>query len=272
MCAEASWWPVGMTTGRKVGTVEGDRPGAGGLPREAVRAVEEAWTGKDPDLATRRRQLEEDLDRMSGLALVALKSAMRVLALDGNGKGSLPTAGLDTIGALELGIERSGYGLLESGAPLGPDGVRAVMTALKLSHELERIAGLACEIVEKMVGAGDERRAAPPSAFADLANRSHWLVLTALDAYRTRNAALALQVIAGAAEGERLWDGAYRQLRDGHVVRHGQVSAPGVALLLASRYLKRIGDHAGNIAEDVIYLLEERLVKHRPASPASPGC
>jgi phosphate transport system protein len=88
----------------------------------------------------------------------------------------------------------------------------------------------------------------------------------ALDAYVARDVGLAQEVLRQDDWLDALKDQIFRELLT-YMLGDRQTIEPAVDLILISRHLERVGDHATNIAEDVIFLVEARDVRHRTAGP-----
>ena len=89
----------------------------------------------------------------------------------------------------------------------------------------------------------------------------------ALDAFVRRDSALAETVIAADDTLDALKTQIFRELLT-HMVQAPETIEPGLDLILISRHLERIGDHATNVAEDVIFILSARDVRHHGADPS----
>jgi len=90
------------------------------------------------------------------------------------------------------------------------------------------------------------------------------MVKGAIDAFVNRDEATAKQVILSDPEADRLRNLVYEELIKDYMVKDGTTAPRAIPLLLVARHLERICDHATNIAEDVIYMVQAKIVKHHP--------
>jgi phosphate transport system protein len=160
----------------------------------------------------------------------------------------------------ELAIDELAFLILARRQPMASD-LRFVMLAVKIVTDLERIGDLAVNIAKR---ARDLRRYQPSPTqdrIAPLAQRVLGALQMALDAFVNADAALAEKVISGDRDIDAL---NMHVIAD--VLSGGAESAQEVGRALAissvSRYLERVGDHATNIAEMVIYFVRGRDVRH----------
>lgn len=160
----------------------------------------------------------------------------------------------------EVRLEEECVRLLVLSMPVAGD-LRRVIAVLKIDNDLERIADLAVNIAEEALAGGLGAWPAP-GAIRAIAGRTLQMVRDGLNAFVGSDVALARSVLAMDDEVDRL----DRELREESMALiradPGQIP-PAFRLLSASRYLERIADHATNIAEDVIYLMEGSIVRHR---------
>ena len=90
------------------------------------------------------------------------------------------------------------------------------------------------------------------------------MVKDAIDAFVNRNAELARSVVRADSQADSLRNKVQDELINDYMARDAKTVDRAVPLLLIARYLERICDHATNIAEDVIYMVEAKVVKHHP--------
>ena len=171
------------------------------------------------------------------------------------------------IDLLELEIDDACHSVLARNQPTAID-MRFLVAVMKITADLERMGDSAVNIVQ---AARELNREPPLKAYVDLPRMSREvqaMVRESLDAFVRRDATLAAQVCTS---DDRV-DGLYRQLFAELLEMMGsdpKAVARGVHLLLVARNLERIADHATNVAEDVIYYVEGRDVRHSLSSPAT---
>jgi phosphate transport system protein len=97
-----------------------------------------------------------------------------------------------------------------------------------------------------------------------LTNVAKEMTRGALDAFVNKDAGLAKKVILLDNEADRLRNLIQKELLEDYMMKDPATAPRALPLLLVSRHLERICDHATNIAEDVIYMVEAKVVKHHP--------
>ncbi len=143
--------------------------------------------------------------------------------------------------------------------------LRRIIAALKINTDLERMADLAVNIAERALSLADLPRIAVPDRLQRMTDLTTSMVRQSLDAFVLLNADQARQII-------RLDDEVDRYNREiiaeliGHMQRTAELVPAFMAFFSAVRQLERIADHATNIAEDVVYLIEGEIIRHHPMS------
>jgi len=213
-----------------------------------------------------REALTRRLLIMGGLAEEQLRQAVA-------GVVGRQSAVLDTvlqqdgpINDLQRDIDAHSLTILALHQPVAVD-LRMVVGILKVNSDLERVGDLAINIAQR----GQEVVRHAPLPQASLVERmgqhAATMLRDALDACARRDATRAAAVLAADENLDRL----NRQLSDdlqGVMARQPELVAPALALLLTGRHLERVGDHAANIAEAVVFMVSARDVRHQP--PAGP--
>jgi len=170
-------------------------------------------------------------------------------------------AGDESINRLHLEIDDRAFKLLALFQPVAVD-LRSIVSAVKINSDLERIGDLAVNIAE----AADRYLShAPVKPLVDLPKMAQLAVSMlhqALEAFVSEKIDLAQSVLAEDDILDNLKDQVFRDLLQ-IMIREPQTVEPGLDLILISRHLERVGDHATNIAEDVIFIVEARDVRHQ---------
>jgi phosphate transport system protein len=170
-------------------------------------------------------------------------------------------AGDESINRLHLEIDDRAFKLLALFQPVAVD-LRSIVSAVKINSDLERIGDLAVNIAE----AADRYLShAPVKPLVDLPKMAQLAVSMlhqALEAFVSEKIALAQSVLAEDDVLDNLKDQVFRDLLQ-IMIREPQTVEPGLDLILISRHLERVGDHATNVAEDVIFIVEARDVRHQ---------
>lgn len=214
------------------------------------------------------KHLQRDLDRLSESILTmgalverAVLTAMRALAERRSEVAAEVLRGDDAVDAREIEIEEECLKILALHQPVAAD-LRFVVTALKVNNDLERIGDLAAHIAEHAAFLAREAPLPVETDLAPMAESVRRMVRGCLDALVRRDAVLARGVLVRDTEVDRahrgLFDPMYHLMRSDPVVVERAVHFLGV-----SRNLERIADHAASIAEDVVFLVEGEIIRHR---------
>jgi phosphate transport system protein len=209
--------------------------------------------------------LQGRLLEMGGLAEERVRAAIQGLVTRDPSLFEKVLLGDEPINQLHIEVDNRCFRLLALHQPMATD-LRAIVAAVKINTDLERVGDLAVNIAE----AGTRYITHPPvkklidiPTMGDIAQS---MLRDALDAYVRRDTRLAQQVLN---EDDRL-DGLKTQVfRDllTHMLKDQGTVEPSLDLILVSRHLERIGDHATNIAEDVIFMVTSLDVRHHPPTP-----
>ena len=209
------------------------------------------------------RQLQQRLLAMGGLAEERLRIAVAALVERDPRTLRRVIEGDEPINRLHLEIDERAFTLLALHQPMAGD-LRAIVAAIKINTDLERVGDLAVNI-----GQAAERYLLHPPVkplidiprMADIAQR---MLHAALDAFVRRDTQLAQHVLDQDDELDALKTQVFRELIT-YMLQDPNTVAPSLDLILVSRHLERIGDHATNIAEDVIFMVSARDVRHHAA-------
>ncbi|MFH0858739.1 MAG: phosphate signaling complex protein PhoU, partial [Candidatus Omnitrophota bacterium] len=169
----------------------------------------------------------------------------------------------DKIDTLELSIDERCIDLIARHQPMATD-LRLITTGMKINAELERIADLAVDISQRVLELVDKPLLKPLVDIPKLSFIAQEMVKGSIDAFVKKDAGMARKVVLSDAQADELRNLVQKELVEDYMVKDGKTADRAVPLLLISRHLERICDHATNIAEDVIYLVEAKVVKHHP--------
>lgn len=164
------------------------------------------------------------------------------------------------IDAQEVLVEEECLKILALHQPVATD-LRFIISAMKLNHDLERVGDLAVNLAKRTLQLA---RLADPEIVLDfpgMAARAEKMLRDSLDALVNLDAALAHRVCAADDEVDAMNRAMYAQIRKALGQKPEHIDAL-LHLLSASRHLERVADHATNIAEDIIYLIEGEIVRH----------
>ncbi|MEO5357887.1 MAG: phosphate signaling complex protein PhoU [Nitrospirae bacterium YQR-1] len=196
-------------------------------------------------------KLVEDAVRNSVISLVArdLELAKKV------------TVGDALINTFDIEIDEHCIKLIALRQPVARD-LRLITTAMKITTDLERIADNAANVANRTIELADEKYIATHLNIPILRDITCGMVRDAVDSFIKEDKSLALNVMSRDTEVDDINEKVLRDLID--MMLHDCDSAiPATKLGYISRYLERIGDHATNIAEMVIYMVEGQMIRHR---------
>jgi phosphate transport system protein len=174
-------------------------------------------------------------------------------------------AGDTPINELHIDIDNRCFTLLALYQPMAVD-LRAIVSAVKINTDLERVGDLAVNIAE---AAKRYIRHPPVKQLIDIprmASIAQGMLHDALDAYVRRDVPLARAVLDRDDTLDALKTQVFRELLT-YMLQDPSTIEPALDLILISRHLERIGDHATNVAEDVIFMVSARDVRHHAAEP-----
>ena len=166
------------------------------------------------------------------------------------------------IDEMENVIEENAIGLLALRQPMAAD-LRFITTGMKINAELERIADLAVNIAQNALEIADNPFFNPMRDIPKLSELARKMVRGSIDAFVNKDEKLAKEIILTDPEANALKKSVQEKLVNDHMAKDKTTVIWAVPLLLVTRHLERICDHATNIAEDVIYMVQARVVKHR---------
>jgi phosphate transport system protein len=150
--------------------------------------------------------------------------------------------------------------LLATQTPLASD-LRLITSAMKINSDLERIGDQAVNIAENVIKLLPQPPLKPLIDIPRMAEIAQQMTRDALDSFVKRDVSLARDVLRRDDEVDNLKDQVFRELLTYMMADPGTIQR-ALALILISRNLERVADHATNIAEDVIFLVEAKDVRH----------
>ncbi|MEK7337074.1 MAG: phosphate signaling complex protein PhoU [Nitrospirota bacterium] len=171
------------------------------------------------------------------------------------------------VNRFDVEIDETCIRLLALQAPAAKD-LRFVTTAMKISTELERMSDLAENICERVIELNEEPQLKP---YIDLPRMAAWtmkMVRDALDAFVRQDAVLARKVCADDDFVDNLTHQLFRELVS-FMIENPATITRAIRLTFIGKYIERIADHATNIGELVIYMVEGKIVRHMTPPAAS---
>ncbi|MGH8015609.1 MAG: phosphate signaling complex protein PhoU, partial [Candidatus Zixiibacteriota bacterium] len=145
--------------------------------------------------------------------------------------------------------------------PVATD-LRFIIAILKINSDIERIGDLAVNIAQRAKTLAESKNKTMPFDLSGMFRLTTSMVKKSTDALVLLDSSLARDVGAMDDKIDDLHKGAYKTV-EAEIVKDPQSVEYFINLLGVSRYLERIADHATNIAEDVVYLVEGTIVRHQ---------
>jgi len=164
------------------------------------------------------------------------------------------------VNAYDVEVDEKCVELLALHQPTAGD-LRFITTAMKIVTDLERIGDQAVNIAQRAIELNEEPQLKPYIDLPRMAEKSQRMVKEALDAFVARDTELARQVCAKDAEVDGIKEQVFRELLT-YMMSDAKTIPRAIRLMLVSRFLERVADHATNIAEMVIYMVESKMVRH----------
>lgn len=214
------------------------------------------------------KHLERDLDNLqkriigfAGLVEDAIYKAVESLRKHDDVLARAVIDGDETIDAGENEVAEECLKLLALYQPVASD-LRRIATTFMITTDLERMGDLAKHIAEAALVLSAPPRPIP-AKLGNMTDLTTSLVRQSLDAFVNMDSKLARRVVRMDDQVDQYNDEIIAELI-AYMKESPDNIEPGLTLFAATRHLERIADHGTNIAEDVIYLIEGEIVKHRP--------
>jgi phosphate transport system protein len=205
-------------------------------------------------------ELNENLLRMATLVEEAINNAVQSLVKRDSDLAQKSFGGEDRINKLEIVIEDMCLKLLALRQPMAAD-LRFITAAMKIITDLERIGDQAVNIAERAISLNQEPQLKPYIDIPRMAEIAQSMVKDVLDAFVNRDSKLARSVCERDDLVDGLNDQVFRELLS-YMISDPKTIERAVHLMIVCRCLERIADHATNIGEDVIFMVDALVIKH----------
>jgi phosphate transport system protein len=204
--------------------------------------------------------LRNQLLTMGGLVEERVHRAVHALVHRAEEEAQRVIATDKEINDLQIDVDNRCLKLLATQTPLAVD-LRLITSAMKINADLERVGDQAVNIAESVLVLIPQPPLKPLIDIPRMATIAEKMIRDALDAFVEKDAELARDVLRRDDEVDELKDQVFRELLTYMMADPGTIQR-ALSLILISRNLERIADHATNIAEDVIFIAEARDVRH----------
>ena len=206
-------------------------------------------------------RLKEMVLRMGGLVEKMTHQAVQALVERKREKFSEVTEMEKQVNRLHMDIDEIALGMIALRQPTATD-LRFITAAMKINTDLERIGDQAINIVEQAEKLVSVPPVKPLIDIPRMAEIAEEMLKAALDAFVQGNVELAYRTIERDDAVDQLKDQVFRELLT-FMMADASTIARSMDLILVSRHLERIADHATNICEDVIFMVKGKDVRHQ---------
>jgi phosphate transport system protein len=204
--------------------------------------------------------LKQTLLAMGGLVEEQIRQVMRALVERDDALAQSVVERDQQVNAYDVEVDETCVNLLALHQPTAGD-LRFITTAMKIVTDLERMGDQAVNIAQRVLELNQEPQLKPYIDLPRMAEKAQRMVKESLDAFVARDTELARRVCAEDSEVDALKEQIFRELLT-FMMEDPRTIPRAIRLILISRFLERLADHATNIAEMVIYLVDAKMVRH----------
>ena len=209
------------------------------------------------------KELHQKILKMATMTQEAIRKSIEALKDRQKSEAQGVIDSDNKIDELELVIDEKCIDLIARYQPMAGD-LRFIATGMRINAELERIADLAVDISQRVLELVDKPLLKPLIDIPKLSVVAQNMVHDAIDAFVKKDIGLARKVVLSDEEADKLRNLVQEELINDYMARDPSTASRAVPLLLIARHLERICDLSTNIAEDVVYMVEGKVVKHHP--------
>ena len=204
--------------------------------------------------------LKQTLLAMGGLVEEQIRQVMRALVERDDALAQSVVERDQQVNAYDVEVDETCVNLLALHQPTAGD-LRFITTAMKIVTDLERMGDQAVNIAQRVLELNQEPQLKPYIDLPRMAEKAQRMVKESLDAFVARDTELARRVCAEDSEVDAIKEQIFRELLT-FMMEDPRTIPRAIRLILISRFLERLADHATNIAEMVIYLVDAKMVRH----------
>ncbi len=204
--------------------------------------------------------LKQKILRMGSLVEDQIRQALNALVERDDALAEEVISNDHQVNAMDVDVDEVCLEMLALQAPAARD-LRFITTAMKISTELERMSDLAENICERAIELHEEPQLKPYIDIPLMADHAIKMVGEALDAFVRGDSVLARKVLDEDDYIDELNEQIFRELLS-FMMENPQTISRAIRLSFISKYIERIADHATNIAELVVYMVEGKIIRH----------
>jgi phosphate transport system protein len=206
-------------------------------------------------------KLRTRIIKMSSLVEEQLEFAMKAIEEENSELAEIVKQREEKVNKLDRKIEKTCQKIIALSQPVAID-LRLVLTALTINTNLERVGDLSENIARNFLTIGKKPELLGSSKYSEMAVTVKEMIRSAIDSFNNYDAALAKKVIELDNNLDELF-AENRKIIIDFMKADPQKIDEALSILEICRHLERIGDHATNIAEDVYFIVEAQLIKHK---------
>jgi phosphate transport system protein len=204
--------------------------------------------------------LKQTLLAMGGLVEDQIRRVMRALLERDDALAQEVIERDRQVNTYDVEVDEQCVELLALHQPTAGD-LRFITTAMKIVTDLERIGDQAVNIAQRVLELNREPQLKPYIDLPRMAELAQAMVKESLDAFVARDTELARRVCAADSDVDALKEQIFRELLT-FMMEDARTIPRAIRLILISRFMERVADHATNIAEMVVYMVEGKMVRH----------
>jgi phosphate transport system protein len=211
------------------------------------------------------KELKEKLRFEGTLVENAIQNAIKALLDRQSGLAEKVIEDDDIINLKEVEIDEFCLKLLALRQPAARD-LRFITTTIKINYDLERIGDMAVNICERVLELNEEPQLKPYIDLPMMAGIVQAMVKEALEAFLTENVDLAMKVTKDDNKVDQFLDQIFRELLT-YMMQDPRTITRATRILFIAKYMERMADHAVNIAELVLFMVEGKIIRHLKPVP-----
>jgi phosphate transport system protein len=205
-------------------------------------------------------RLKEKILKMGALVEAQIASSIKALVERDTDLARQTIQNDHQVNAMDVEIDEECIRLLALYQPAARD-LRFITTAMKITTDLERMSDLSEDICERAIELSEEPLLKPYIDIPRMAEAAQKMVRETLDAFVNKDAVLARKVCSEDQFIDDLTHQIFRELLS-YMVEDQTTISRSIRISFVAKYIERIGDHATNIAEMVVYLVEGKIIRH----------
>ncbi|OGW27445.1 MAG: phosphate transport system regulatory protein PhoU [Nitrospirae bacterium GWC2_42_7] len=206
------------------------------------------------------QQLKEKILKMGSMVEEAIKNSVQSLVERDNALAIKVIDGDRVVNTLDVEIDEESIRLIALRQPKAKD-LRFITMAMKITTDLERMGDMAVNIAERALELNEEPLLKPYIDIPKMREIAQGMTRDALDSFVRKDKKLAMDVIMRDDEVDKLKHAVLHELAF-FMVKDPTTVTRAMKISFVAQYLERIADHATNIAEMVIYLIDGKIIRH----------